>query len=371
MKILHINSYYSGSMFYKNLYDYQYRSGIDISVFVPLSSSISDRKDFGSYTTLSKNHTKYDRFIFHLKQSKIYSDIINKYDIKNFTISHAHSLFTNGYIAMKLKKDFGIPYIVAVRNTDTNIFFKKMFHLRRIGVEILINADRVIFLSKPYKDEVVQRYVPDKYRKEVNNKSSIVPNGIDDYWFDNIVSQKKEPSSTDLRLLQIGDINRNKNIETTVKAVELLIRKQYKVRLDVVGKVKDQKVFDKFKDLNYVHYLGTKTKEELLEVYRSNDIFILPSINETFGLVYPEAMSQGLPVIYSKNQGFDGRFVEGEVGFSVNALNHVEISNRVLDILDNYSSLSKNSFQKSLNFKWETINSKYHGIYKFILKNKR
>lgn len=363
MKILHINSYYSGSMFYKNLYDYQLRSGIDISVFVPVSSSINDRKDFGSSTTISKNHTKYDRFIFHLKQHKIYKDIINKYDIKKFSIIHAHSLFTNGFIAMKLNKDFGIPYIVAVRNTDVNIFFKKMFHLRRVGVEILKNADRVIFLSETYKDEVVQRYVPEKYWKEVNNKSLIVPNGIDDYWFENIVSQKKEPSNTNLKLLQIGDINRNKNIETTVEAIKLLIKKGYKVKLDVVGKIKDQTVFDKIKDLEFVNYLGTTTKEKLLEIYRNNDIFILPSINETFGLVYAEAMSQGLPVIYSKGQGFDKQFEDGEVGYSVLHDDEDDIANNIINILNGYKRVSKSCIHNSKKFKWSGISKIYKDIY--------
>lgn len=40
----------------------------------------------------------------------------------------------------------------------------------------------------------------------------------------------------------------------------------------------------------------------------------MPSHKETFGLVYAEAMSQGLPIIYTKNQGFDGQFPDGYVG---------------------------------------------------------
>ena len=43
----------------------------------------------------------------------------------------------------------------------------------------------------------------------------------------------------------------------------------------------------------------------------------MPSRYETFGLVYGEAMSQGLPIIYSKGQGVDGYFKEGTVGYGV------------------------------------------------------
>ncbi len=368
MKILHINSYYNGSKFYKNLYDFQVNSGLDISVFLPVSSVIDNDKEYGSYTTISKNHNKYDRFFFQLKQSKIYRDIVNSYDIKKISIIHAHSLFTNGYIAMKFKKNFGIPYVVAVRNTDVNTFFKKMIHLRWIGFKILDNANQVVFLSESYKNEVLEKYVPNSKKAEINEKISVIPNGIDDFWFENICDEKDELQSSNLKLLQIGDIDKNKNIETTVKAVELLIEKGYRVKLDVVGKIKDRTVFDKIKDLEFVNYLGTKSKEELLEIYRSNDIFILPSINETFGLVYAEAMSQGLPIIYSKGQGFDGQFEDGEIGYSVNPLDADEIADRVFKIKDSLDVCKGNIINSSKKFQWEVVNNDYNRIYNSIYR---
>lgn len=369
MKILHINSYYSGSKFYKNLYDYQVNNGLEISVFVPVSLVVDNDIDnaFGSYTTISKNHNKYDRFVFQLKQNKIYRDIVESYNIKKFSIIHAHSLFTNGYIAMKLKKNFGIPYVVAVRNTDVNTFFKKMIHLRWTGFKILDNADQVVFLSESYKNEVLEKYVPRSKKAAINEKISVIPNGIDDFWFENICDEKDELQSSNIKLLQIGDIDKNKNIETTVKAVELLIEKGYRVKLDVVGKIKDRTVFDKIKDLEFVNYLGTKSKEELLEIYRSNDIFILPSINETFGLVYAEAMSQGLPIIYSKGQGFDGQFKDGEVGFSVDCSNAEDVSKKVVKIINAYSKISDNCTKSSGKFSWNDISKTYLDLYRNLL----
>lgn len=128
MKILHINSYYNGSVFYKKFYDHQVENNIDIDVYVPVSSSyVEPSFDYGVYTKVSKNHHKFDRYFFYLKHYKIYKDINRKYNMSNYSILHAHSLFSNGYIAMKLKEEYGVPYIVAVRNTDVNIFFKKVF----------------------------------------------------------------------------------------------------------------------------------------------------------------------------------------------------------------------------------------------------
>lgn len=152
MKILHINSYYSVSNFYKNLYDKQKEHGLHIDVYVPVSKAIDTSKlELGDYTTISANHNKYDRVFFHIKHRKIYKDIINRYSMNDYSIIHAHSLFSNGYIAYKLYKNYSIPYIVAVRNTDVNVFFKKMIHLRRLGREILRNAKKLFLFPNHIK----------------------------------------------------------------------------------------------------------------------------------------------------------------------------------------------------------------------------
>ncbi len=83
MKILHINSYYSNSLFYKNLFENQIKKGLDIDVFVPVHKHfIKNDFEYGDYTTISRNHGKYDRFIFYLKHHKIYKDITKKFNIK-------------------------------------------------------------------------------------------------------------------------------------------------------------------------------------------------------------------------------------------------------------------------------------------------
>jgi len=369
MRILHINSYYSVSKFYKNLYDKQVKSGLDIDVFVPVSSIFENNEfDYGEYTTISRNHNKYDRVLFHLKHYKIYKCIQESYNIKDYSLIHAHSLFSNGFIALRLKKQYGIPYIVAVRNTDINVFFKKMIHLRNLGIEILKEAQQIIFLSKSYRDQMIEKYIPKHLQKIIDNKVSIIPNGIDDFWFNNMGLPKQKLQIPDLRLLQVGDINKNKNIETTVKAIDILVKKGYKVKLDVVGKVKDQNIFNNLKSLDYVNYLGYKSKEELIKIYRQNDIFVLPSITETFGLVYAEAMSQGLPVIYSKGQGFDGQFEDGEVGFKVDSYDSLEIAKKIIETLKSYEIISENCVNKCIKYNWEINTKDYEKIYTSIYR---
>lgn len=370
MKILHINSYYIGSNFYKNLYDKQKDNGLDIDVYVPVSKTINTSTcQFGDYAVISANHGKYDRLFFHIKHNKIYRDIVNKYEINKYSIIHAHSLFSNGYIAMKLKERFGIPYIVAIRNTDINVFFKYMIYLRKLGIKILQEADRIVFLSETYKDYVIKNYIPARMKEEISNKTSIIPNGIDDFWLNNKGVAKKLLNTNNLKLLYVGVINKNKNVITTIEAIEVLRKEGYDIKFTIVGKIKDKLIYRKIKELNFINYIAPKFKEDLIKIYRNNDVFVMPSIHETFGLVYAEAMSQGLPIIYTKGQGFDGQFIEGEVGYSVNPRDKNDIVRKVAMILEDYERLSIDSIIKCDKFNWNFINESYTKIYRSLLAN--
>ena len=43
-----------------------------------------------------------------------------------------------------------------------------------------------------------------------------------------------------------------------------------------------------------------------------------------------------MPVIYTRGQGFDGQFEDGEVGYSVNCFDAEEIADRIEDVINNY-----------------------------------
>lgn len=372
MKVLHINSYFNGSRFYKNLYDKQKEDKLDMDVFVPVPTSFKDWDlDFGDYTRISANHGSYDRILFHLKHGKILADIQDKYTMEDYSLVHAHSLFSNGYIAYNLYKKYKLPYIVAVRNTDVNVFFKKMIHLRKMGRDILKNAERVIFLSQPYRDYTIDTYVDEKDRQAIRDKSLVIPNGIDDFWQENLVEEKTPPGEGRVRLIYVGTLDENKNIEATIEACEKLIDQGYHVSYRIVGRMKDEKYRTLIKDYPFIEYCEHCSKEDLIAFYRDSDIFVMPSKRETFGIVYPEAMSQGLPVIYSRGQGFDGQFEEGRVGYSVRSDQSKDIVARVRDILGNYQTISKNARKEVKRYKWDAIAKEYIGIYEDIYGSKK
>lgn len=90
---------------------------------------------------------------------------------------------------------------------------------------------------------------------------------------------------------------------------------------------------------------------------------VLPSLNETFGLVYAEAMSQGLPVIFTRGQGFDGQFPDGQIGYSVPPKSPSAIADAVEKIARELSPMSHRALRAATRFDWNRITTRYDELY--------
>ena len=123
------------------------------------------------------------------------------------------------------------------------------------------------------------------------------------------------------------------------------------------------KIYERLKTYECFRYTEPKKKEELIDYYRDADIFVMPSLTETFGLVYAEAMSQGLPVIYTRGQGFDGQFEEGVVGYHTDSSSTEELISAIKNIVDNYEKISADCTDSAGKFDWKAITAKYADIY--------
>jgi glycosyltransferase involved in cell wall biosynthesis len=104
-------------------------------------------------------------------------------------------------------------------------------------------------------------------------------------------------------------------------------------------------------------------KKRLKNIYQSADIFAMPSRNETFGLVYVEAMLQSLPILYTQNEGIDGFYAEN-IGEKVSRHADVEeIEHSLLRIMNNYSSYRIPLEKLIHNHNWKNIALDYQNVY--------
>lgn len=373
MKVLHISSDYPFTSVYEQLL-LHFNSDVGQShlMYVPLPKHMQSyhgiaKPSQNTEVLYSNDYTNFERFLYRRKLGHIQKSIERQVTISDISAIHAHYLFAAGGVAWQMKQLYGIPYIAAVRNSDLNYFFKYAVHLRRFGIQIMKDANKVVFISPAAREVIISKYVPRHLQNTIHSKSEVIPNGIDDFWLQNIYARPaRQHMSKSISLLYVGEVSANKNVETSIKVIDTLNKRGYNASLDIVGDGSNMQRIAAMaqKRFETVHIHGRiNSKEQLIKLYRNADIFIMPSINETFGLVYLEAMSQGLPVIYTRNQGIDGYFEDGFVGYGCTPRDESIIADRVEQILADYDDTCTRCTRAVREFAWSEIASRYEEIY--------
>lgn len=371
MNVVHINSYFvSNTLHYelvKELAEHNQSCKQWVYVALNKSQKTNNYPEIKNVKLwISPLFSTLERYIWPLKIRAMYRDFINKVEGVNIDLIHAHSLISNGLLAYNHYKKTGTPYIVTVRNTDINIFMKKSALFRWLGYKILESASAVVVLSPAYKEIQLKSVLSSNRFSNIEHKVKVIPNGVDNFWIKN--RKAKLDYSNELQILFVGKLRENKNILGLIEACKHLKSKGIEFKLHIVG---DGKLMDKVKeatrDINCSIYGFISDKERLLDLYRVSDLLVVPSFKESFGLIYAEAMTQGLPVIYTKGQGFDGNFPDGYIGYSIDPNSSESISEAIIRVQQNIQEISNNAYENSEFFSWTHNSTTLNELYKSFI----
>lgn len=345
MNILYLCTFYHRAMLFRQQMDSLIAKGHSVRVFnsAQYGEGIAEKFQplMDNLVVHKECWNKFDRMLFFPRQWKIEKQLKSAYNLNQFDLLHSHLLLSSGYTAMRIKKRYGLPYVVSVRATDLAGFIR-IPYFRKMAVKIIQEANGILFLSQSHRLELAEKFLTDEERKMLDSKSTIIGNCLENFWKDHTAQLSKNMDKNAIRILTVAKIRPIKNISIAAQAVEELRKRGYNAMLTVIGENQDNAEYQKIKAFDCVRLLPFMNQEELINAYGAHDIFLLPSVNETFGRVYLEAMSQGLPVLYTRGQGFDKTFAEGEVGYAVACDNPIEIADRIEDIIGNYNHISAN-----------------------------
>jgi len=140
------------------------------------------------------------------------------------------------------------------------------------------------------------------------------------------------------RVLFVGNVIKRKGVKTILQSFVKLKN----CRLTIAGQNSVEQAYTdelhQFIRINNlddrVQFIGPVSAEELIRLYKSHDIFAMPSEHEGFGIVYLEAMSFALPVIASSAGGAKNIVLHGENGFLVDPGNSKQISQAIKELSD-------------------------------------
>ena len=281
--------------------------------------------------------------------------------IKEIDAIHAATLFTEGCTARALQKKYGIPFFVSMRGTDSDFYAQKMFHLWPMSRSVIKHANAMAYVTPTIKRKMMGQWQYKDLRKKLE-KGLVINNGVDAVWTDNLHNASKAINSP-VRVLYIGRFDSNKNVMRLIEAVKE-IRLTHQIILTLIGGDGEEQVRVEQEvkaHPDFMEYLGKiYDKQRLMQIVREHDIFAMVSHGETFGLVYAECLSQGLPIVYTLGTGFDGMYPQGEIGYGVDSHSVESIKGGLLSVINDYNRLRKNVSKIDFNrFSWVEIAKSY------------
>ena len=150
------------------------------------------------------------------------------------------------------------------------------------------------------------------------HKLRVYPRGVDVELFHpskrNGVLEKHYQVKEGLKLLYVGRVSKEKNLQLLGKAFKALVSRHPELKLFIVGDGPYLEEMRREMAGTPCIFTGYLAGEELAEVYASCDLFVFPSTTDTFGNVVLEAQASGLPVVVSDSGGPRENVIDGQTG---------------------------------------------------------
>lgn len=207
--------------------------------------------------------------------------------------------------------------------------------------------------------------------KNVNKNIIYIPNGVEVKPFDRIkVNKFKEKT-----ILFVGRLHPQKNLHRLFRSIDELNKRFSNFRLLIVGdgseSMKLKELIKSLKLENRIIMMGELRGNNLIKVYKSSHIFILPSIYEGFPLTLLEAWAARLPVVVSKTGDCQYLIKNGVNGHLIKGQSTQDISNAITESLinKNLRVLGENGYNFAKHkYSWEKSEALTYTVFKKIIK---
>lgn len=203
----------------------------------------------------------------------------------------------------------------------------------------------------------------------------IVPRGVDT---ENFTPDKR---SDELRaswggdvntqvLLSVGRLASEKNLDTVVRCYQEMQSKNLPVKLVFVGDGPLRAHLES--TCPSAIFAGVRTGQDLARYYASADVFVFPSLTETFGNVTIEAMASGLAVV-AYDHAAAGQLIEHERNGMLLAQNQEQqLFDAVRTLIENPSlreAIRSQGRITSIDHDWNSVIARTEGIFRSLIKN--
>jgi glycosyltransferase involved in cell wall biosynthesis len=283
---------------------------------------------------------------------------IDRSAIVHVHISHAFAP-EMVWLAAKVK---GFRYIAHVHLDSAPSgragFLLKLY--KPLALKAVLRAARLVVVFTPEQRTELQRQYGIAFEK-----IQVVPNGVEKaFMHDQARALHEKP-----RLLFVGRLSIQKNLPLFLHALQG-VSDHFETTIVGEGDLEQEsrKLANEL-NLQNVSFVGRAEGQRLLEIYRTSDIFVLPSEREGMPLVLLEAMAMGLPIVATNVTGNRDVVVDGANGLLVPLGDPSAFRSALLHIVADgalYQRMSKASREMAGDYVWEKVVAKFEDLYREV-----
>lgn len=277
------------------------------------------------------HHILYKIFLFYRELKEFIAD-------KKIDVMHVHD--SVAFIACFLiRKRYGIPVVftchatVYQKNGDVDYSLRRKILYRITDKIFTLFSNRLIAISTEIRDILLR--IGAKKKKIV-----LIPGLLNRDIFTSL-SEPKILNGSIKKALFVGGFRPIKGIDYLIKAIPEVKKRINEFELILAGSSTENDK-NRIRDLavslginDNIKILGFIPQENLKDIYRGANIFVLPSLNEAQSLVVLEAMSHALPIVASNVGGIPDVIKDGENGLLVKPGNSESIAEAIIRLLTN------------------------------------
>jgi len=277
--------------------------------------------------------------------------------------------------------DFWLPVFAAKLRPDAGRIVINAARFPKMQYRLYKGAARIAAVSWSIQEAIANQYpaaIP---------RIRVIPNPIDTRVFSPPISPRA--MREDKTILYVGRVHPEKGIHLLLDAFAILSRQLPRVRLRILGPVKENQGGG---GEDYLHNLQTKAKglpvefsepifelPKLADAYQAADLFCYPSLaekGESFGVAPLEAMATGLVPVVSNLACFKDFIDEGKTGYFFDHRSSDAAKNLSATLASAILSWEKTcqmgvkATQKALEFSHEQVAALYLTDFKTLLQHK-
>jgi N-acetyl-alpha-D-glucosaminyl L-malate synthase BshA len=308
---------------------------------------------------------KYPPYVLGLATKIV--EVTQEYGLEVIHAHYAVPHATSAYLARQILNSKKLKVITTLHGTDITLVGadKSFFSVIKFSIE---QSDGVTAVSKYLKQRTIEEF-------QIHRDIKVIHNFIDSKKGHDptpgVCRREKYAPAGEKILMHASNFRPVKRVSDVVR-IFAKVREQMPCKLLLVGEGPErlfiQQLVKELKLRNDVLFLGEVDYIE--QVLRCADLFLLPSEQESFGLVALEAMNCGVPVVGTQTGGVPEVVVHGETGFLFPVGEINTMTQAALELLRNEKKqrqFSMASRERARQFDMERILPEWENYYREVL----